>query len=288
MRWAEASVILSFDFEHAPVFFGRTRARNELRELLARREVARCAFVLVLGASGSGKSSLVKAALLPDLMLHGMIGRVALARWALLRSSDASADLVGGLAAALLGETALPELSALHYAQPELTALLREAPGRATPPLRQALGEAGKKAEIRLPGVISFRVRLSFLSAKLSNNCSKCALTTFCVPAGATLGQTVDVVVKFLRERVLVYRSQLGLQDRVEMPDAWSPRIGGLRGCPQCSAATLTPAIDDQSAPSFTPTVGTSVLSRSIWRTSATHLETGRCRSQDVFSTTFC
>jgi hypothetical protein len=46
----------------------------------------------------------------------------------------------------------------------------------------------------------------------------------------------------------------------------------GLRGCAQCSVTTLTPAIDDQSAPSFTPAVGISVLSRSIWRTSGTHL----------------
>ena len=44
----------------------------EFRELLARREASGSAFVLVLGASGSGKSSLVKAGLLPDLMLHGI------------------------------------------------------------------------------------------------------------------------------------------------------------------------------------------------------------------------
>src|SRR5207248_2315985 len=115
--------LLSFEYEHAPVFFGRTRARNELRELLARQETRGCAFVLVLGASGSGKSSMVKAGLLPDLMLPGMIGRVALVRWGLLRPSDAPADLVGALAAALLAETALPELSVLHYPQPELAAL---------------------------------------------------------------------------------------------------------------------------------------------------------------------
>lgn len=68
IRWHQPPFrgLLSFEFDHAPVFFGRTRARNELRELLARQEARGCAFVLVLGASGSGKSSLVKAGLLPD------------------------------------------------------------------------------------------------------------------------------------------------------------------------------------------------------------------------------
>ncbi len=87
IRWHEETPfrgLLSFEYRHAPVFFGRTRARNELRELLARQEARGCAFVLVLGASGSGKSSLVKAGLLPDLKLQGMIGRVALVRWGLL------------------------------------------------------------------------------------------------------------------------------------------------------------------------------------------------------------
>ena len=149
IRWHEAPFrgLLPFEFEHAPVFFGRTRARNDLRELLARQEARGTAFVLVLGASGSGKSSLVKAGLLPDLMLHGLIGRVALVRYALFRPSDAPADLVDALAAALLTATALPELAAMHYPLQELAALLREAPARTVTPIRQGLGEAARIAE---------------------------------------------------------------------------------------------------------------------------------------------
>ena len=45
----------SFEFEHAPVFFGRSRAAREVTEALARRAAAGTAFVLVLGASGCGK-----------------------------------------------------------------------------------------------------------------------------------------------------------------------------------------------------------------------------------------
>jgi formylglycine-generating enzyme required for sulfatase activity len=148
IRWHEAPFrgLLPFEYEHSPVFFGRTRARNELRELLARRAAAGSAFVLVFGASGSGKSSLVKAGLLPDLMLPGMIGRVGLVRWGLTRPSDSAADPLDGLAAAILSATALPELGGLQYTTERLAALLREAPGQAAMPIRQGLAVAGAAA----------------------------------------------------------------------------------------------------------------------------------------------
>ncbi len=162
IRWHQPPFrgLLSFEFEHAPIFFGRTRARNELRELLAGREARGQAFVLVLGASGSGKSSLIKAGLLPDLTLRGMIGRVALCRWALLRPADASGDLLGGLAAAITAPTALPELVELRCPAARLASLLREAPAQAALPIDQALAEAGRResltptAEARLALVI--------------------------------------------------------------------------------------------------------------------------------------
>jgi hypothetical protein len=161
-RWHDAPFrgLLSFEFEHAPLFFGRTRARNELRELIAKRAVAGIAFVLVLGASGSGKSSLVKAGLLPDLMLPGMIGRVGLVRRAVMRPSDAGGDPLSALAAAILSDSALTELSDLQYGLQVLRAMLAEAPTQATLPIRQGLALAGKKvglselAEARLVLVI--------------------------------------------------------------------------------------------------------------------------------------
>ena len=150
IRWTQPPFrgLLSFDFEHSPVFFGRTRARNELRELLARQAERGSAFVLVMGASGSGKSSLVKAGLLPDLMLPGMVGRVALCRYAVLRPSDAGEDLLTGLSGALLAPTALPELAGLHYDSATLAGLLREASGQAALPIRQGLAAAGKEARL--------------------------------------------------------------------------------------------------------------------------------------------
>ncbi|MBV8504609.1 MAG: AAA family ATPase, partial [Alphaproteobacteria bacterium] len=145
----------SFELQDTAFFFGRTRARNELREVLRLRIESGQAFVLVFGASGSGKSSLVKAGLLADLALPGMIGRVALVRHAVLRPSDHGGKPIEALAAAMIqrGE-ALPELAQapLDYSADSLAALLREAPSHAAPPIRQALGEAGRAAGLSEAG----------------------------------------------------------------------------------------------------------------------------------------
>ncbi len=132
----------SFELEHAAVFFGRTRARNRLRELVQARDLKREGFLLVFGASGSGKSSLVKAGLLPDLLLPGMVGRVALVRHAVWTPAQGAA----ALAAALLA--ALPELAPLGWNADTLGPLLLDNPDTALVPLRQALADAGRAAQL--------------------------------------------------------------------------------------------------------------------------------------------
>jgi WD40 repeat protein len=139
IRWHQGSPyrgLLSFDVEHSAIFFGRTRARNELRELLQAQVEAGSAFVLVMGASGSGKSSLVKAALLPDLRLPGMLGHVALVRHAVLRPGDGAGSPLHALAAALRSTSAFAELAP---DEGTLEALLRSDPAAALGAIRDAL-----------------------------------------------------------------------------------------------------------------------------------------------------
>ncbi|TWB09939.1 DNA-binding winged helix-turn-helix (wHTH) protein [Nitrospirillum amazonense] len=66
-----------FGAAHASVFFGRDAAVARLRDVLADQAAAGRAFVLILGASGSGKTSLVQAGLVPALTRTGAGLRVA-------------------------------------------------------------------------------------------------------------------------------------------------------------------------------------------------------------------
>ena len=103
-----------FDFEHAPVFFGRTAAISNAIETLRKTQTDKDdprSFLLVLGASGSGKSSLARAGILPVLTEPGVIEGAGLWRRAAMKPSDAGGDLLLGLANALLQESALPELT---------------------------------------------------------------------------------------------------------------------------------------------------------------------------------
>jgi Novel STAND NTPase 1 len=103
-----------FDFEHAPIFFGRTGAVSTAIEALRKTQADKDdprSFLLVLGASGSGKSSLARAGVLPVLTEPGVIEGTGLWRRAIMKPSDAGGDVLLGLANALLAESALPELT---------------------------------------------------------------------------------------------------------------------------------------------------------------------------------
>ena len=60
-----------FDYQHRAIFFGRDAEVSELLEQLLRREAAGAPGVLVDGASGSGKSSFLRAGVLPALVHPG-------------------------------------------------------------------------------------------------------------------------------------------------------------------------------------------------------------------------
>lgn len=100
----------AFDFEHEAIFFGRTTPTSNAIRALREQAAAGRPFLLVLGASGSGKSSLARAGVLPMLTRPGVVPGAVGWRRAVLRPSDASGDVFLSLATALLRPEAVPEL----------------------------------------------------------------------------------------------------------------------------------------------------------------------------------
>ena len=121
-----------FNFEHAPIFHGRTKAVGQVLDALGKQATAKTPFVLVLGPSGSGKSSMVRAGVLPLLTEVGTIAGEGPWRYAITRHGFGS-DPFDSLATALLESTALPELKRAkkrdHWR--ELAADLKDTPAKA-------------------------------------------------------------------------------------------------------------------------------------------------------------
>ncbi len=135
--------LAAFDSEHATVFFGREapieRAIGKLREA----EEGGASFLVILGASGAGKSSFLRAGLVPRATRPGIIPGLDQWRTALVLPVG---DPLSSLAKALFEEGALgPELAAGDFATP---ALLAEAfaggPGVGIAPVRSALERASR------------------------------------------------------------------------------------------------------------------------------------------------
>jgi tetratricopeptide (TPR) repeat protein len=138
--------LAAFEAEHAAVFFGRDRAIDEARRRLAAVAASGTAFLLIVGASGSGKSSLARAGLTPRLTTPGIVETVDLWRVARMKPSDGQAGPVWSLASALFA--ALPELAQSDF--PNADALadnLRRGGVAATRPVAGALARIAEAAQ---------------------------------------------------------------------------------------------------------------------------------------------
>ncbi|HEV7671722.1 MAG TPA: ATP-binding protein [Thermoanaerobaculia bacterium] len=84
--WQEAPYrgLAVFDVHHAPIFRGREQEIYDVQHQLRARAAEGCAFVCVVGASGSGKSSLARAGLAAKLMYRSFDEKVKEWRCALL------------------------------------------------------------------------------------------------------------------------------------------------------------------------------------------------------------
>jgi tetratricopeptide (TPR) repeat protein len=128
--------LAAFGAKHAAVFFGRSRDIAKATDQLKDAAEKNCAFLLVDGASGSGKSSLVRAGLVPRLAAAGVVPSIDVWRTAIMRPGEAGGDPFAAIARALFVGTedlpedergrlpALPELTASDFKKPEDLAAL--------------------------------------------------------------------------------------------------------------------------------------------------------------------
>jgi len=142
----------SYQFEHASIFFGREGAvGTALLRFLTNAQSGR-PFLLVLGASGSGKSSLVKAGVLPRLLVPQRVSGVAFLRRVIFHPGDAQAgeDLFDALARRLTtgdGESiGLPEMLGSSMSVSDLARHLRESSAHPDMPFAMVLDRLAASA----------------------------------------------------------------------------------------------------------------------------------------------
>jgi tetratricopeptide (TPR) repeat protein len=152
----------AFGAKHSAVFFGRSRDITRGIDLWKDAAERGTPFLIVVGASGSGKSSLARAGLVPRLTVPGVVPAVDAWRVVAMRPTELADGPIATLATRLLdGDNAipeaesgrppaLPELVGSDYRTPaELAALLGHADAAAVTPLLRTLDRIGKELRRR-------------------------------------------------------------------------------------------------------------------------------------------
>jgi WD40 repeat protein len=159
-RWTSGSPyrgLQPFEAEHREIYFGRSQAVGELTarlrytETRAASEPTVTRFLLVQGMSGNGKSSLIRAGLLPLLEGRAIEG-IGLWRRVVLKPSARSeqrpeSGVIGALAAELA--QSIPAVGRSHRDSAQLEERLRASPGESAARLDGYLTQEATQAGLR-------------------------------------------------------------------------------------------------------------------------------------------
>lgn len=158
----------AYDARYASVFFGRGTQIATLLERIAQQVKYGRAFCLLLGPSGSGKSSLVNAGILPNLMQEGGYHGIEVLSYTSLDLADvAPQQLLLNLASALLDWELQDEPILTGYSAEQLANTLAETPAE----IMQRLSLALNHGKQRLTRCALFIDRLEvLLSSPLFND----------------------------------------------------------------------------------------------------------------------
>lgn len=131
----------AFDVDASGIFFGRNAAVAALLRGLSGQWRNRCAFALLVGASGSGKTSLLRAGLIPRLASSGIDGANTVAIAQVPARGPGAMRLSAALAEALIGHMSPPLL--LGENVDDWTASFEQSPERAVSRLAGRINAGG-------------------------------------------------------------------------------------------------------------------------------------------------
>lgn len=141
-----------FDAGHEEVFFGRARDIDRALERLARASQGEAShrFLLLLGESGSGKSSLARAGIVPRILRGALGGEATAWRAAVIRPGGAR-DPMLMLTEALFDPHALPGIATGDFKTPAaLAAVMAAGTGLGATPIVNALNRVAEEIGQRL------------------------------------------------------------------------------------------------------------------------------------------
>jgi WD40 repeat protein len=118
----------SFQPQHADIFFGREEETQKVRFALREQAKAGSAFLLLTGASGSGKSSLARSGVLPDIIHNELDDRLVGWRSLIVTPGELAPDPIPALLRRLATKEILPDLRADETSLERLARGLRENP----------------------------------------------------------------------------------------------------------------------------------------------------------------